>query len=376
MENTRIGKTEAIALIITVMVNHAILNISKAILSSTYSSALLNALYISVLAIIISYIICRLLNKFPTFDILDISNFLGGKFLKVIIGIVFFIYFVFFSSTLLKNFSYCLQIIYYPNTNTFFIIAIFLISAFFVCTLKYNAIYRSNLLTIPFVLLSLVILFVGNYGDFTIENIYPILGNGVKETFLSGINNLFAFQGILYIFFLPPHLKDVTQLRKITLLSIIFSALYLLISISTILLLFDAEVTNTLLMPLYSAARYIEFGSFFQRLDSIFILIWIISFISYLSITIQICSNIFKKITSINNIKISALLISLLILMTTFLFSTYALSTFFAEVVYKYTFLILLGISITILLSAYILKIFKTRYVNPIRKTSRTSGGV
>ena len=43
MENTRIGKTEAIALIITVMVNHAILNISKAILSSTHSSALLNA---------------------------------------------------------------------------------------------------------------------------------------------------------------------------------------------------------------------------------------------------------------------------------------------------------------------------------------------
>lgn len=360
MENTRIGKTEAIALLITVMVNHAILNISKAILSSTYSSALLNTLYISIIAIIVSYIICKLLNKFPTFDILDISNFLGGKFLKIIIGIVFFMYFIFFSSALLKNFSYCLQIIYYPNTNIFFIIAIFLIATFFICNLKYNAIYRSNLLTIPFVLLSLIILFVGNYGEFTIENIYPILGNGINETFFSGLSNLFAFQGIFYILFLPPCLKDVTQLRKITLLSIIFSALYLLISVSTILLLFDAEVTNTLLMPLYAAARYIEFGSFFQRLDSVFILIWIISFISYLSITIKICSNIFRKITLMNNIKFSTSLVSLLILIVSFIFTTYALSTFFSEVVYKCAFLILLGICMIILLSAYLLKLFKS----------------
>ena len=155
MENTRIGKTESITLILTVMANHAILNISKAILSSAQSSALLNTVYISIISIILSYIIYILLNKFPTFDILDISNFLSGKILKTIIGVLFLGYFVFFSATLLKNFAYSLQIIYYPNTNTFFIIVVFLIAATFVCNLKYNALYRSNLLTIPFVILSI-----------------------------------------------------------------------------------------------------------------------------------------------------------------------------------------------------------------------------
>ena len=367
MENTRIGKPEAIALIITIMVNHAILNISKVILSSTESSGLLNTIYISIIALILSYIIYILLNKFPTFDILDISSFLGGKLLKIIIGILFFGYFLFFSATLLKNFVYALQIIYYPNTNTFFLIIMFLTAAVFVCNLKYDAIYRSNLLTIPFVLLSILVLFLGNAGEFTFENVFPILGNGINTSFLSGISNLFAFQGILYILFLPPHLKDVTELKKITFLSIIFSALYLLVSVAIILLLFDTEVSNTLLMPLYSAVRYIEFGTFFQRLDSVFILTWIISFVSYLSITINTCCNIIKKVSPIKSIKFSTTLVSFLMLVVTFFSATYAISTFLTEVVYKYAFLIICAISISVLTFAVILKNFKNKKLNNLK---------
>ena len=375
MESTRIGKSEAIALILTIMVNHAILNISKAILSSSQSSALLNTIYISIIALILSYIIYLLLNKFPTFDILDISNFLGGKVLKIIVGFLFFAYFIFFSATLLKNFIYTLQIIYYPNTNTFFITIIFLIASVFVCNLKYDAIYRSNLLTIPFVIISMLILLLGNIGDFTFENVFPILGNGVNETFLYGLSNVFAFQGLLYILFLPPHLKDVTEFKKITFLSILFSALYLIASVSIIFLLFDIEVSNTLLMPLYSAVKYIEFGSFFQRLDSVFILTWIISFVSYLSITINTCCNILRKVTIKKSSKLFTILTSIIMLIVTFFSSTHAVSIFYIEVVYKYAFFIIIAISLIILLIAFIFKKVKSNSINILQHKS-VRGGV
>jgi len=362
MEDTRIGNAEAIALIITVMVNHAVLNITKSIVSNTDSSSILNTIYISIIAIILSYIIYKLLNKFPTFDILDISNFLGGKLLKNFVSIIFSGYFIFFSAALLKNFASCLQIIYYPNTNIFFIIISFLIVAIFVCNLKYNAIYRSNLITIPLIILNILVLFIGNTGNFTFENIFPVLGNGIKETFFIGLSNLFAFQGLLYILFLPPHLKDVTKLKKISLISIIFSAIYLLISISIILFMFDGTTTTkTLLMPLYSAVRYIEFGTFFQRLDSVFILTWIISFISYLSIVINICSNILKKSTSTTSLKFPSIFIAFLILVVTFFAKNYAFSTYWADVVYKYAFFAILILSLTILIISFVIKSFKSK---------------
>ena len=376
MESTRIGKPEAIALILTIMVNNAILNITKTIVSATGSSSLLNTIYISIIALILSYIIYVLLNKFPTFDILDISNFLGGKILKVIVSILFFGYFIFFSAALLKNFVYCLQVIYYPNTNTFFIIMLFLISAVFVCNLKYDAIYRSNLLIIPFSILSIILLFIGDFGDFVFQYMFPILGKGINATFLAGISNLFAFQGLLHILFLPPRLKDVTELKKITLLSILFSALYLLANIAIILFMFDTSVSNTLLMPIYSAVTYIEFGTFFQRLDSIFILTWVISFVSYLSIIINTCCNILKKSTPIKSTKFTSILIAFLMLVVTFFAKTYATSTFWSDVVYKYAFFIILGISIVILLVAYIFKVTKTKLLNTHKiKSNSLSGG-
>ena len=366
MENTRIGNAEAIALIITVMVNHAVLNITKSIVSNMDSSSILNTIYISIIAIILSYIIYKLLNKFPTFDILDISNFLGGKILKAFVGIAFLGYFIFFTAALLKDFSWCLQIIYYPNTNTFFIIISFLIGSIFVCNLKHNAIYRSNLITIPLVIINILVLFIGNTGNFTFENIFPILGNGTFETFFIGFSNLFAFQGLLYILFLPPHLKDVTKLKKISMLSIIFSALYLLISISIILFMFDGTTTTkTLAMPLYSAVRYIEFGSFFQRLDSVFILTWIISFVSYLSIVINICNNILKKSIPSASSRFPSIFIAFLILVVTFLAKNYAVSTFWTDIVYKYAFFTILGLSFSILIISFALKNIKSKHFTP-----------
>lgn len=364
MENTRLGKSEAIFLVLTIMVNHSILNLTKTIISSTNSSALINTIYISILAIILSYILYALLKNFPTFDILDISNFLGGKVLKSIIGILFFSYFIFFTATLLMNFVYCLQIIYYPNTPTFFIILTFLICAFFVCNLKYNALYRSNLLIIPFVVLSIFILFFGNMREFSFENMFPLLGNGINTTFLNGISNLFIFQGLIYILFLPPLLKDYSQLKKISIISILFSAIYLFFNIAIILFLFGPNVTNTLLMPSYSAVRYIEFGTFFQRLDSVFLLTWIISFISYLSISINTCCNILKKTTTIKSVKFSTILVCFFILMVSLVSSSYAVSTFLIDIVYKYAFFFIIIISIIVLLFSSSLKHFKTKRIH------------
>ena len=82
MDNTKIGSKEAIALLVTIAFNHIIINITKDVIDLTASASLLNILYIGIIAIIFTSIICYFLNKFPTFDLVDISNYLGGKFLK------------------------------------------------------------------------------------------------------------------------------------------------------------------------------------------------------------------------------------------------------------------------------------------------------
>ena len=67
MADKKIGNIEAIALVITIMINHIILNLPKSIIQSTSSGAIINVIFVSLVALLIVYLICQLLKNFPRF---------------------------------------------------------------------------------------------------------------------------------------------------------------------------------------------------------------------------------------------------------------------------------------------------------------------
>lgn len=363
MENTKIGNKEAIALLVTITFNQLIINGSKAILNTTSSASLLNILFISIIVILFTCAICFFLNKFPAFDLIDISKYLGGNFLKWIIGLLYITYFIIFSGNLLYLFSTCLQIIYFPVTLLFFIRLFFIIAAIIICLFKNNAIYRSTFVLFPILVISTLFLFISDIQFFDVENIYPMFGYDIFSTFVSGLSNLLIFQTLAYIFFLPPIMKNPSEIKKITITSIIISSLFILLTISTILFTFNALVEIDELLPLYSAVRYIDYGSFFQKMNSIFLLIWIMSFVSYLGITLKFSSNILKKLSLIKTDSIFIVILGILLFFASGWQKTYASSILFAQGVLKWSFFILIfGISFLILIFAYLkLKYFKSK---------------
>ena len=105
MNNIKISNFEAISIIITITITHSILTLPKSIMAPVDSAALLNIVYVSILAFILSIIIYKLLSRYPGLDIIDISEILGGNLLKRIVGFVFLSYILFVSSMLLRTFS-------------------------------------------------------------------------------------------------------------------------------------------------------------------------------------------------------------------------------------------------------------------------------
>ena len=92
MQKSKLGTIEAIMLVLTIVVAHSVLSMPTNILSSYKSASILNVVYISIIAIGIAYLIYKLLKNFPSMDIIDISELVGGKVFKNIVGIVFIIY--------------------------------------------------------------------------------------------------------------------------------------------------------------------------------------------------------------------------------------------------------------------------------------------
>lgn len=336
MNHTKIGTAEAIMLILCIIIIHTVLSLPRVILSSVKSAAILNIVYVTIIALLFVYLIYKLFKKFPGMDILDVSEVLGGKFLKKVFGIIFITYFVVSSSIFLRNFCECLKIVYYPDTNIIFVILFFIIAVCATNHLEFNATLKANLLIIPIVLFSIIFLFCANLKNFTPQRVFPLLGDGFFSTFVTGIGNLFSFSGIVFLYFLPPLLKEPSKFKNISISSIIISSVYLILAVSIILFMFNFFLTTDEILPLYSAATFIEFGTFFERLESLFLLIWMLAFACYLSIVSKFSIHIFKKISNVKNIKPIIYPICLCMIGVALIPKNYAISKFYETDIFPY----------------------------------------
>ena len=88
----KINNKEAISLTISPSLGITVFISSQIIASTCISSSLINTGYISFIALALTIIICLLYKKFIGISFLDITEFLGGKFLKFIVGIAFLFY--------------------------------------------------------------------------------------------------------------------------------------------------------------------------------------------------------------------------------------------------------------------------------------------
>lgn len=336
MNHSKIGTFEAITLILSVIIAHTVLSLPKALLDSTNSATFINLIYVSILAIIFVVIVCKLFKNFPGMDVIDVSEFLGGKVLKGIIGTIFITYFLLSSGIFLRNFCEYLRIIYYPSTNVIFLISIFIIAICIVNTLEFNAAFKANSIITIFALTSIIFLFFANIRYFSPQRIFPILGEGFYNTFIMGIGNIYAFSGIVCIYFLPPLLKEPEKFKKIAISSICISACYIILAVSSILFMFPYFTKINEIIPLYTAATYVEFGSFFQRLEAVFLLIWIVAFCGYLCMASTFSIHFFRKMTKIKYIKPIVIPFGLLILGISLIPNNYAESKFFETEIYRF----------------------------------------
>ena len=292
MENSKITKVEAIFLILIVMVNRIILNLPFSIIQVTKTGSTVNLIYIGIIGLIIVILINKLFEKFPSSDILDISEYLGGKIFKIIMSIIA-ITFLFLSLYItLSEFSNLLKI---------FILMFFILASLIANLIGFRPIIKTICAIVPFTILSILITFSGSIDKFEFSNFTPILGEGAKQVFLIGLQNLFSFSMINFFIFFKPILKNTYEFSKITISSFVIAWLLLFVTVISLISAFPMSQDTSAINYLYLLSKKITLGNFIQRIDALFILLWILSVFCYLSIVMFMMNVISKKITNCEN---------------------------------------------------------------------------
>lgn len=353
----KIGKFEAIGLILMIMINQIILNLGNTLILTTGSSSWINIIYITILTIFIILLICKLFKPFEVSDLLDVSEFLGGNFLKIIVGILYLIFFLFLAGILLRYLANSLKLIYFNNTPLTFLLFFLIVPSIIVARMGIKTISKVNLIFMPILLISMLIILFATSKYFVPQRFFPIFGFGLDKIFLSGTINICSFVGLAYLYFLIPVLKEPKQFKKIALSSIIISAIYLFLSVICLIMMFPFISFTDEMLSIYLLARMIEFGRFLQRIDAVFILIWILSMLSFLSISSFLICYIYKKLTKIKDYRCISYSVGGLLFSIALIIENIAIIKYIENVILKYLILVLIfAISLTILILAYFKK--------------------
>ena len=353
MNTDKIGNLEAISLVIVVMISHIILSLPNGILKDTLSAAPLNVIYITTMVLIFYIVACKLFKPFHNQDILDVAEYVGGSIFRKIVSAIYVLHLIFITGILILSFADTLKTIYLQNMPTELICLLFILIALLANQFGFKSVSRTNAILMPFILVTVLIIFLSLFTDFVPQRIFPVLGYGVNETFISGATNIFAFGEILLLFLIRPNLKDTNNAKKVGISSIILSGLFLLITVIALLLLFPFITGGEGTLSIYMITRSIQFGKFFQRADALFILIWALTFFSYTSVAMSYTLKIAKKNTKTT--KNSPMLYILFVV--TLIPQNISQIRFAENVIYKYsTIFIVFGLSFVILLLGYLKK--------------------
>ena len=352
MEKNKIGFGEALCILLIVVLSHIILTFPKTIIESQGTGSLLNIIYLTVLGVILLTFFIKLFKNFKGKDILDISDFLGGKSLKIILGIIFIIYLLFIASLLVRNTSESFRTMYLQNTPIPYLIFALLVGASYVNKLGPSTTIKANLIIVPGIFIVLLFMFIASSSNFSIGRLFPIMGYGAKNIFFNGFSNLYMFGGTIFFLFIMPMLQKPEQFGKIAYSATAIYSITVFFTILALLLMFPLSISSGSNIPLYMQIRDITLGNFIQRTDALFVIIWFITLLSYLSIIMSFVTIIFQKITNIQNITAVSNCFLAILFGISLLYSNIVQVRAFQSKYYRLFFLILLGLTFIIMILA------------------------
>jgi len=350
LEKEKLNFLEASFLSIIVTISHIILNLPNTILENTGSSAVINVIYVTILALIMFVVVKKLLSPFGSNNILFVADYLGGSILRKILATLYTLHFIFISAILLRNIAETLTVIYYNQAVVWTIIALFLIVACIVNKYGSHNVIKANTLVMPLVLITIVVIFISSLDKFEISRVFPIMGFGFNNTFISGASNIYIYSGLIYIYLIRPSLKNYKDFGKVGYTSILISGIYIVLSVAGLLMLFPFLTSGNEALSAYLSTRSVEYGQFMQRTDAIFMFVWIFAFLSYLSVIILYIIRINKDSFGLKQENIFMYLVAIAIFIIALLPQNTTQIYFLQTTVYKYS-----SLGIVFLLSMIIL---------------------
>lgn len=239
-----------------------------------------------------------LLKRFPGKNIVEIYDVTLGRGLGFVFSFLLLISFLASSVLYAREFIDVMKVYIFQVTNIGILLGALIIVAVITAFIGLEAIVRTAKLVGYFALFSFLLLLILSVDYFRLGNIFPILGYGFSRTLTTGILRTTAYAEVVILAVFAGSLQGSAHIKKAGFISLLLSGFLLSIALLIYLSVFSYTGAEEITSLMYVLTRIVRYGIFFQRLDPLFLLLFIIVSIISVSVlfytAVSICCKLFR----------------------------------------------------------------------------------
>lgn len=265
-------------LIIMFVISSSTLILPTLLAMQAKQDAWLSAMLGTLASMLLVLLYGKLGTRFPRMTLAEISERLLGKFAGKALMLLFLCYLFIITPGLLSQVGTLATSLFLSQTPTPAVNLFFFAIIVFAVLLGLETFARAAELFLPFVLLLLLLLLIALLPLIEFRNLLPVLEHGVGPVVKGTITVIgVPFLDLAILLMLFPSVSDSKAAFKMYFAATAFGGFMLLIVILFSTLILGPYATEIAEYPFFVLAQKVNIGNFVQRIESIVIMIWIVS---------------------------------------------------------------------------------------------------
>lgn len=274
----KIGSKELVALLTLFVVTNVFLTYPQYISHSGLEASWMEPLISGVVTIILFVIVDGVLARhFYGINIDEIAKRSFGRVVGVLCALVFTLYFLALTASLMRQFTENVVTTVLPTTPMLLVVTLFILAAWYVAFTGLEGIARVSLFMLPVVLIGVIGVCVLTVNWWQPYLLAPVWGSGPDRVLLGGLQYSSIFANVLLLCIIYPHAEKPHHLRWVGVSSICLATVVFVLFLVAYHMVFTVADANSSTFPLYQMARMVYLGRFFQRIESALVLVWVAS---------------------------------------------------------------------------------------------------
>lgn len=245
--------------------------------------------------IIFFILICKLMERFPGKDIIEIYEIVFGQFLGKLIGVIFSSFLVFYSSSSIREFVEMIKSYNLPDTPPSIITVIFLMVIAFMSYKGIENLARFSYIIFYPIMLGICLILILALPYYKPAYLKPYFGYGLWKTVYTGFFRSSAYQEIAMLYIIIKSIHGLKDFKKAGLIVIILSGIVISVTLLCYVMAFGYAAGAENVSGIFQLSRIIYYNRYFQEIESIFLFVWVLASIQNCSISLYFSIEMYCK---------------------------------------------------------------------------------